>query len=89
MSWKFKKLQLVWENIKYKLPKTGTKVTFIPYFNPPLMNTPSLVRTNHLDAFQMFGNMAGLSRFRVHGFRCEDVILLHFYLQKLRINVKT
>ena len=29
----------IWQNIKYKLPKTGSKMSFIPHFYSLLMKT--------------------------------------------------
>ena len=41
------------------------------------------VQIDHLEAFQMFGNMIVLSLFRESGFRWEDPITLRFCLQIL------
>ena len=45
-NWKFKKLQTIWWKVKYKLPKTGSRMTFIPHFHPLLMKTFNQVWAN-------------------------------------------
>ena len=47
------------------------------------MKTSTLVETNHLETFQEFGNKIWLSRFLVICSRCENLILIQFYLQIL------
>ena len=37
----------------------------------------------------MFGKMIWLSEFLVNDLRCEELILLQFYLQMLNDNIKT
>ena len=36
----FKKFQTIWQTIKHKLPKTGSKMPFFPYFYSILMKHP-------------------------------------------------
>ena len=55
----------------------------IPHFYSLIMKTFTLVETNHLETFQVFGKMIWLSEFPVSGSRREDLILLNFYLQML------
>ena len=38
-SSKFKRIQTIRQKIKYNLPNTGRKMTFIPHFYPLLMKT--------------------------------------------------
>ena len=37
-SCKFKKSEAISQKIKYRLPKTGSKITFVPHFYPCLMD---------------------------------------------------
>ena len=55
------------------------KILYNFYLLP--MKTSTLVETNHLETFQVFEKMNWLLEFPVIGSRCENLILLRFYLQ--------
>ena len=59
------------------------KMLFMPYFYSVLIKKTTLVETNRLETFQVFGEMIWLPEFPVSGSRCEDLILLHLYPQML------
>ena len=66
------KLQTVLQKIKFKLPKTGSKMTFIPNFCPNLKKRWPCVRPNYSEGFWMFEKIIGLLDLCL-GFRCEDL----------------
>ena len=41
----------MWQNIKYKLPKTGSKMSFIAHFYSLLMKNVFRTKVNHFEVF--------------------------------------
>ena len=77
------KLKTILQKIKYKLPKTGSKMIFIRHFYRLLMKTSTQVQASHLRTCQMFGKMIQLSDFRLNELRCKDLQVLNTLFSKL------